>query len=302
MRTYLKEVRARLAGMNLRKMENDIAAADGVTKTEDGLAFPAGAYAYVPDPEKPSAWKLRLWETPEKKETPKQVGAAIAALSPGGFRGQRVQIPAKELEAVKVKVRAAWKKVNPDKDPSEMPKHMMDEKRRMNMSEIHKLLQLSEEATDEEVEAKLAEMVDEKKKLSETVDELKAKRAEDEKDLAELTKQVTETSGKIVFAEGSAVIEKACKEGKMLPAQRDLWGRRYMADPTGTRELIESLGKVIEFGEQGSGSGGESGPITLESEAKRMAEEKGISTEEAVKLVLAEKPELGEAHIKKVGG
>jgi len=90
-------------------------------KTEDGVQFPAEAYAYVPDPEKPSTWKLRLWEDPDKKETPRQVGMAIAALGPSGFRGNRVQIPPEDLPKVKAKIRAAWRKVHPDLDDEDMP-------------------------------------------------------------------------------------------------------------------------------------------------------------------------------------
>lgn len=95
-------------------------------KTENGIQFPKEAYAYVPDPEKPSTWKLRLWEDLEKKETPAQVGRAIAAFSPGGFRGQKVDIPPEDRDKVKAKIRAAWKKVNPDRDPSEMPAHIKE--------------------------------------------------------------------------------------------------------------------------------------------------------------------------------
>jgi hypothetical protein len=83
-----------------------------VTKTEDDSDFPAAAYAYVPDAEKPSTWKLRLWEDPDTKETAKQVGMALAALSPGGFRGKKVAVPAEALPAVKRKIFAAWKKVH----------------------------------------------------------------------------------------------------------------------------------------------------------------------------------------------
>lgn len=82
-------------------------------KTEDGTEFPAAAFAYVPDPQKPSSWKLRLWETPEDKVTARQVGMAVAALGEG-FRGNKVQIPSGDLESVKEKVRAAWKRANPD--------------------------------------------------------------------------------------------------------------------------------------------------------------------------------------------
>lgn len=95
--------------------------ADKPKKTENGIEFPAEAYAYVPDPEKPSTWKLRLWEDPDQKETPRQVGMAVAALSPGGFRGNRVEIPREDLPAVKRRVLAAWRKVHPDAKPEDIP-------------------------------------------------------------------------------------------------------------------------------------------------------------------------------------
>ncbi len=83
-----------------------------VMKTEDGLKFPAAAYAYVPDVESSSTWKLRLWEDLTKKVTRKQLGAAAAALSPGGFRGQKVAITAADLGAVKRKIRAEYRKLD----------------------------------------------------------------------------------------------------------------------------------------------------------------------------------------------
>jgi len=81
-------------------------------KTEDGIAFPAAAYAYVPDKEKSSTWKLRLWEDLEKRVTRKQLGAAAAAFSPGGFRGQKVAIPSADVPAVKRKIRAEYRKLD----------------------------------------------------------------------------------------------------------------------------------------------------------------------------------------------
>ena len=82
-----------------------------VMKTEDGVKFPAAAYAYVPDSEKSSTWKLRLWEDPEKKVTRAQLGRAAAALSPGGFRGQKVAIPSADMPAVKRKIRTEYRKL-----------------------------------------------------------------------------------------------------------------------------------------------------------------------------------------------
>lgn len=82
------------------------------TKREDDEDFPAEAFAYVPDPESPSTWKLRLWDSLEEKVTAAQVGRALAALGPGGFRGNRVEIPAADLPAVRRKVLAAWRSVH----------------------------------------------------------------------------------------------------------------------------------------------------------------------------------------------
>lgn len=115
-------------------------------KTENGMEFPAEAYAYVPDPEKPSTWKLRLWEDPEQKETPRQVGMAVAALSPGGFRGNRVEIPPEDLPKVKARVRAAWKKVHPDADPEDMPPILREGADMDGTSEGTRLLEYSNSA------------------------------------------------------------------------------------------------------------------------------------------------------------
>lgn len=84
-----------------------------VTKTEGSDSFPAGAYAYVPDPEKPSTWKLRLEETPGKL-TVAQIGRAITALQPGGFRGQKVDIPAGDKAGIISKINTAIGKVTAD--------------------------------------------------------------------------------------------------------------------------------------------------------------------------------------------
>jgi hypothetical protein len=86
------------------------------TKREQGQNFRAGDYAYVPDRTKPSTWKLRLVESPGGPPTRRQVGMAVAALGPAGFRGQKVQIPRADLAGVKQKVAAAFRKVNPGRD------------------------------------------------------------------------------------------------------------------------------------------------------------------------------------------
>jgi HK97 family phage major capsid protein len=91
------------------------------TKTEDGTAFPASDYCYVPDAAAPSTWKLRTTSTPGGKADPAIVGAAAAALGPGGFRGNPVEIPSADRGAVVACVRRAWREANPDKDAADMP-------------------------------------------------------------------------------------------------------------------------------------------------------------------------------------
>lgn len=91
------------------------------TKREDGEDFPAEAFAYVPDSESPSTWKLRLWDSLDEKETAAQVGRAVAALGAGGFRGNQVQIPEPDLPGVKSRVLAAWVKTHPDMTADDAP-------------------------------------------------------------------------------------------------------------------------------------------------------------------------------------
>mgnify|MGYP003340786906 FL=1 len=84
-----------------------------VTKRENGEDFPAEAFAYVPDAELPSGWKLRLWESVDAKVTVAQVARAVMALGVG-FRGNKVDIPSADRAAVIKKVLDAWLKVHPD--------------------------------------------------------------------------------------------------------------------------------------------------------------------------------------------
>lgn len=113
-------------------------------KTERGLQFPAGDYAYVPDAEKPSTWKLRLTSTPGGDPDPRIVGMAVAALGEG-FRGNKVQIPAEDKGKVVARVRAAWLKANKDKDEGDLPAILKKSKSEETMNEQLEQLQKSVE-------------------------------------------------------------------------------------------------------------------------------------------------------------
>lgn len=84
------------------------------TKKEGNEQLTADKYAYVPDPESPSTWKLRI-------DDAQHVAAAVAALGKG-FRGNKVEIPEQDLAAVKRKVAAAYRKFFPDNEVPEVLK------------------------------------------------------------------------------------------------------------------------------------------------------------------------------------
>lgn len=88
-------------------------------KTEGGVEFPAEAFLVVPDSDTPSTWKLRIWESPEKKVTTAQLGRAAAALGPG-FRGNKAQLSSAQRTAAIRKLRSLYRglKVAPADMPS----------------------------------------------------------------------------------------------------------------------------------------------------------------------------------------
>lgn len=67
-------------------------------KKVDGEEHPASDFAYVPDPEKPSTWKLPIFNM-------HHVGGALAAMT-SDYRGHPVEIPQQERETVMKRILA----------------------------------------------------------------------------------------------------------------------------------------------------------------------------------------------------
>lgn len=84
------------------------------TKTEQGYAFPRAAFAYVPS-ELPRTWGVRLWETPQRKETSRQLEAAVASLK---------TVPAPDLPVVIRRVVQAWQALNAGELPAALRKEV----------------------------------------------------------------------------------------------------------------------------------------------------------------------------------
>ena len=95
-----------------------------VMKTEGGESYPARCYAYVPDNEQVSTWKLRICGVGTTEVTREQLGAAAAAFSPGGFRGQKVELPQEDVAKVKRKLASEYRRLGVEK--GDMPESIKE--------------------------------------------------------------------------------------------------------------------------------------------------------------------------------
>lgn len=84
-----------------------------LTKMVDGIEHPARDFAYVPDPQKPSTWKLPVFDKAH-------ADMAVAALG-HGFMGYRVQIPEWDVSEVVENVRKAWLRFHPAETAKDFP-------------------------------------------------------------------------------------------------------------------------------------------------------------------------------------
>lgn len=93
-------------------------------KTDGGIKFYASDFLFVPDPAKPSSWKLRISEGKSGNVTVAQLGRAAAALSSAGFMGNQVQGIGDKRASIISKLRAEYKKlgVSNDKLPEVLKK------------------------------------------------------------------------------------------------------------------------------------------------------------------------------------
>jgi hypothetical protein len=270
-------------------------------KTEGGTEYPAEAFAYVPDPSKPSTWKLRLWDNPKSKETAAQVGRAVAALG-AGFRGQKVQIPSGDLAGVKAKVLAAWKRTNKDGEP---PSVLTKEEGGDGMTPEELQSALDEaNAENEELKTKLEKLKSTVKKEDgeEGEDVLKSlpeslrkeyeeaiKKAEDNEKAIEKMKDESlekEWIGKAKDADLTEEIGKSLKN--LAKSDAELAGALY--------DEMARLSKAVNESEllkEKGGNGSQSDAKTrIDTMAKERAKDKGISYEKAYAEIYKENAEL----------
>ena len=92
------------------------------SKTVDGTSLKAGDFASVGDASKPSTWKLPLAKTSGSVDAGR-IAAAITAMQPGGFRGQRVKLTAPKKSVVR-RISGAISKLGSDDEKARLRKRL----------------------------------------------------------------------------------------------------------------------------------------------------------------------------------
>ncbi len=80
------------------------------TKEPMKSGLPAVCWAYVPDPSSPRTWRLK-YRKPDGSVSLSHLSGAVAALSPGGFRGKHVEIPVEHLQDAKKRLLEAYQEI-----------------------------------------------------------------------------------------------------------------------------------------------------------------------------------------------
>ena len=118
-------------------------------KTEEGVPYPRSAFAYAPEADKPSGWKLRMWEDDTKKVTKAQLKMISASLSPGGYKGEVANIDKEALPVVKRKIRAAYKQLGVE--DADIPKWVKEAESRLYLGDFTPLTEAKIEKGEAQV-------------------------------------------------------------------------------------------------------------------------------------------------------
>ena len=112
--THDVDVTAFLQRMRLQTVVEEPVIVARKVKIEKQKEFVAGDYAYVPDPNEPGTWRMRLVGTSKGNPDRRLVGSAVASL-------ERGDIPKSAKSTVIRRVRAAWVKCHPSSPSTDMP-------------------------------------------------------------------------------------------------------------------------------------------------------------------------------------
>ena len=163
---------------------------DEIVKVKEG-DLPNSAFAYVPDEDKTSTRKLRI-------DDANHVRSAVAALGKG-MMGNKVQIPSKDLPAVKRKVRAAYKKFFSENEVPSVLKSLENEGADAVSEALNKTADIG---TNEEKEKQAMSDNWTQADLQKALEEARLG-WEKEQEVKDLTKSKTQLFGEVSFLKGN---------------------------------------------------------------------------------------------------
>jgi phage I-like protein len=175
-----------------------------------------------------------------------------------------------------------------------------------NMIKINKLFNLSDDAPEDEAVVKVEDLQKENADLKAKVAELEAtaeeKPAEDSK---ELTEEVNKLKIQLTERDRDDAIKKALTEGRIKPADKEYWEKRYMSDPTNVAQDLDKMPKVVDFSEAGKSGEGEKaetedpGQKLVDMANELVGKKLAINFTAAYNRICAENPKLVEAYNEK---
>jgi len=185
-------------------------------------------------------------------------------------------------------------------------KNLSNQKGASMIDKLKEKFGLSADATEETIFSKIDEMVKSNADFATKFEELE-KKVDGEKTLSDelnnTKKKLSDVETKLTLKDRDDAIEKALSEGKLLPADREYWEKRFLSDPDNVKNDLEKMPKAVDFSETGKGGEGENkqlsddpGQQIVDSANKMLSEKKADTFEIAVQMVLNENPKLGAAY------
>jgi cation transport regulator ChaB/phage I-like protein len=179
----------------------------------------------------------------------------------------------------------------------------------LKLSEANmKVLNLSEDATEEAINDAVNKMIETNIKLSESVNakdtEIKtlkeANKATSDTNI-KLDEKIKAIEVKLDEAEWNTVSTKYLDEGKMTPAMADAFKKNYLIDKAGTLALMETLPVAVRMGEVGSSQGesevSKTATMKFNEKVQSIVKERKVNYGDALQLAEAEFPELCNAYL-----
>jgi phage I-like protein len=171
-----------------------------------------------------------------------------------------------------------------------------------NMKKIISKLNLSEDATEDAIVTKIEELMSANTELSGKVDDIEKKIDGDKSlsdELNETKKKLNDVTVRLTEGERDKVINKALSEGRLNPADKEYWEKRYMSDPVNVGQDLEKLPKVVDFSETGKGGEGQK-DLTDDPGAQMVAEATKLVADGKAKDLSDAYAQIGETNPKLV--